>query len=163
METPSTKPYLLRALYEWCADSGFTPYLVVAENAETLVPRESVRDGQITLNISANATQGLQMDNEVIRFSARFSGVARNISIPVARVLALYAKENGAGMAFELDDSEGAGLADDNPSDRAELTAVDGFASKSENEAPAQVPEGDDASPVPKKPVRKKPHLQRVK
>ncbi len=98
-----TKPYLLRALYEWCVDSGYTPYVTVSVDARTQVPTEHVRDGQITLNISPSAVHKLQMGNESIEFSARFAGVARQISVPVENVRALYARETGQGMSFELE------------------------------------------------------------
>ena len=98
----STKPYLLRAIYEWCTDSGFTPYLAVKVDAATTVPMEYVRKGEIILNISYGATSGLKMDNEAIQFRARFAGVSREIYVPVHNVLAIYANENGQGMAFEV-------------------------------------------------------------
>jgi len=101
-ETP-TKPYLLRALYEWCVDNGYTPHLGVRTDARTQVPTEHVRNGEITLNISPTAVHRLQMGNEVIEFSARFTGVARQISVPVANVYALYARETGHGMTFDVD------------------------------------------------------------
>ena len=97
----STKPYLLRAIYEWCTDNGHTPYLAAVVDASTQVPMQFVRDGQIVLNISHGATKGLKMDNESIRFGARFGGVAREVYIPVENVIAIYASENGQGMAFE--------------------------------------------------------------
>lgn len=103
MELPSTKPYLIRAIYEWCADNGFTPYLAVAVDEHTLVPREYVRDGQIVLNISADATSRLSVGNDLITFVARFGGVARDLSVPIGNVEAIYARENGAGMAFDVD------------------------------------------------------------
>lgn len=98
----STKPYLLRAIHEWCADSGFTPYIAVKVNANTKVPTQFVRDGQIVLNISYDATGTLVMDNDSIRFKARFGGVARDVYIPVENVIAIYASENGQGMAFDV-------------------------------------------------------------
>jgi stringent starvation protein B len=98
----STKPYLLRAIYEWCTDSGYTPYLAVKVDAATTVPMEYVKKGEIVLNISYGATAGLKMDNEAIQFRARFNGVSREIYIPVQNVLAIYANENGQGMAFEV-------------------------------------------------------------
>lgn len=103
MELPSTKPYLIRAIYEWCADNGFTPYLAVAVDEHTLVPREYVREGQIVLNISADATSRLNLGNDLITFVARFGGVARDLSVPIGNVEAIYARENGAGMAFDVD------------------------------------------------------------
>ena len=96
----STKPYLLRALYEWCCDNGFTPYLAVKVDDSVRVPREHVRNGEIVLNISFGATSGLNMGNDDIRFKARFGGVARDIIVPVTHVTAIYARENGQGMAF---------------------------------------------------------------
>jgi stringent starvation protein B len=97
----STKPYFLRAVFEWCVDQGFTPYLTVAVDARTRVPREHVRDGQIVLNVGPDATHQLQMGNEEITFQARFNGVAFPVAVPIDAVAAIYAKENGQGMAFE--------------------------------------------------------------
>ncbi len=98
-----TKPYLLRALYEWCVDNGYTPHLAVKADSRAQVPSEYVRNGEITLNISPTAVHKLQMGNELIEFSARFAGVARQISVPVASVYALYARETGHGMTFDVD------------------------------------------------------------
>jgi stringent starvation protein B len=103
---PSTKPYLLRAIWEWCSDNGFTPYLSVVVDDFTRVPREFVRDGQIVLNIGSVAAGKLQMGNDYIEFHARFNGVARALSVPVGRVAAIYARENGVGMSFEIEDTE---------------------------------------------------------
>jgi stringent starvation protein B len=97
----STKPYLLRAIFEWCADQGFTPYIAVTVDAGTRVPREFVRDGQIVLNIGRDATHQLQMGNEDITFQARFNGAAFPVHVPIDAVTAIYARENGQGMAFE--------------------------------------------------------------
>ncbi len=102
MNEISTKPYLLRALYEWCTDNGLTPYVVVSVDASTRVPMEFVKNGEIVLNISFEATGNLKMDNEMITFKARFGGIAREIEIPVDNVSAIYARENGQGMAFEV-------------------------------------------------------------
>ena len=98
----STKPYLLRALYEWCTDNGYTPYIVVVVDASTRVPAEFVKNGEIVLNISFEATGNLKIDNDFIHFKARFGGVAREIEVPVSNVSAIYARENGQGMAFEV-------------------------------------------------------------
>jgi stringent starvation protein B len=98
----STKPYLVRALYEWCADNGYRPYIAVAVDERTVVPREFVRNGEIVLNISAAATNRLVIGNELLEFEARFSGVARQVSIPIENVSAIFAQENGHGMAFEV-------------------------------------------------------------
>jgi stringent starvation protein B len=102
MSEISTKPYLLRAIYEWCTDSGYTPHIAVMVDTATQVPMQFVKEGQIVLNISFGATSGLKMDNDSIRFNARFGGVAREIFVPVDRVIAIYANENGQGMAFEV-------------------------------------------------------------
>jgi stringent starvation protein B len=103
MAETSTKPYLLRAIYEWCTDNGYTPYLAAMADGRAQVPREFVKNGEIVLNISFTATSGLKMDNDFIRFSARFGGAAREIVVPVENVLAIYARENGQGMAFEAE------------------------------------------------------------
>ncbi len=97
----ATKPYLLRALYEWCVDNGYTPYLSVIVDAQTRVPQEHVRNGEIVLNIGPVAADRLKIGNDFIECSARFSGSARELSIPVSAVSAIYARENGHGMSFE--------------------------------------------------------------
>lgn len=102
MSEISTKPYMLRAIYEWCTDSGYTPYIAVKVDAVTTVPMEYVKKGEIVLNISFGATAALKMDNDAITFNARFAGVSRQIYVPVQNVLAIYANENGQGMAFEV-------------------------------------------------------------
>jgi stringent starvation protein B len=102
MSDLSTKPYLIRALHEWCSDQGFTPYLAVAVDANTQVPRGYVKDGEIVLNVSMTATNRLSLGNEFVEFEARFGGAAQQIMIPIANVRAIYAKENGQGMAFEV-------------------------------------------------------------
>ncbi|MCA8317660.1 ClpXP protease specificity-enhancing factor [Burkholderia multivorans] len=109
MQEISTKPYLLRALYEWCTDNGYTPHIAVRVDNSTRVPRQFVCDGEIVLNISFEATSQLQMGNEWVEFTARFSGKAHKIEIPVANVLAIYARENGQGMAFQVDAVAGEG------------------------------------------------------
>ena len=100
-----TKPYLMRAIYEWCADSGLTPYLAVAVDKDCQVPMEFVRDGEIVLNIGAGATPNLTIDNEWVSFNARFGGVAREIFVPVGAVIGIYAKENGQGLFFGREES----------------------------------------------------------
>ena len=101
-ELPSTRPYLIRAIHEWCCDNGFTPYLAVAVDASVQVPREFVKDGEIVLNTSYDATGNLRLGNDFIEFKARFGGVARDICVPVDHVVAIYARENGQGMAFPM-------------------------------------------------------------
>jgi stringent starvation protein B len=100
IESSSTRPYLIRALYEWCTDNGFTPYIAVQVDDTVQVPREYVKNGEIVLNISFDATSSLKLGNEFIEFKARFAGTAREIIVPVGRVIAIYARENGQGMAF---------------------------------------------------------------
>jgi stringent starvation protein B len=138
--TPSTRPYMIRAMHEWCTDNGFTPYLAVTVDEWTQVPMEFVKDGQIVLNTSYDATSQLVLGNERVEFRARFSGVARDISVPVDHVLAIYARENGQGMAFPAPsaspkptgvdsptkpaDPSGAKSAESSPSPRPTLTRV---------------------------------------
>ena len=98
----STKPYLIRAIHEWCLDQGFTPYLQVAVDSRSRVPREHVRDGQIVLNVGSSATNQLILGNEEIQFQARFSGSVFSVLVPVDAVAAIYARENGQGMAFDV-------------------------------------------------------------
>lgn len=104
MSAPTTtKPYLLRALYEWCADNGFTPYISVRVDSNTRVPAEYVRNGEIVLNVGPLAASRLQIGNETIECTARFSGVAKELLIPVAAVTSIYARETGYGMSFEVE------------------------------------------------------------
>lgn len=105
MPESSTKPYLIRALHEWCTDNGYTPHIVVTVDANTVVPVAHIHDGQITLNIGTLATNRLVLGNDYIEFQARFSGVTENIVVPVAAVSAIYARETGAGMGFEVQES----------------------------------------------------------
>ena len=100
MAEKSTKPYLIRAIHEWCSDSGLTPYITVQVNAETRVPAEQVKNGEIVLNVGHDATHRLTIGNERIQFAARFNGVSRECSIPVEAVTGVFAKENGQGLFF---------------------------------------------------------------
>src|SRR6185436_5434282 len=109
LESTSTRPYLIRALYEWCTDNGFTPYVAVLVDETVQVPREYVKNGEIVLNISYDATSSLKIGNEFIEFKARFAGTAREIMVPVNRVIAIYARENGQGMAFPVPVSNAGG------------------------------------------------------
>ena len=106
-EPTSAKAYLLRAIHEWCVDNGYTPYITVVVDPRTVVPMEYVRDGEIVLNVGPVAANHLKMGNEIIEFSARFSGTIREILVPVSAVAAIYARENGQGMSFELEDAGG--------------------------------------------------------
>lgn len=107
MAETSTKPYMIRAIYEWCCDNGYTPYLAVKVDGRTLVPVQHVRNGEIVLNISPLATNAMQLGNDLIEFQARFNGVPEYLSVPVGNVLAIYARETGSGMAFSPELEEG--------------------------------------------------------
>ena len=100
MPSLSTRPYLIRAIYEWCTDNGLTPYVAVRVDDTVQVPREFVKNGEIVLNVSFDATSALQLGNDFIEFKARFAGKPRDIMVPIANVQAIYARENGQGMAF---------------------------------------------------------------
>lgn len=160
MQEISTKPYLLRALYEWCTDNGYTPHIAVRVDNQTRVPRQFVRDNEIVLNISFEATSQLQMGNEWIEFSARFSGKSHKIEVPIANILAIYARENGQGMAFPVESAGGeaqdsgadAELADETespaaPSGAAPRAVVASPAAESASakaDSPAEGPQPDD-------------------
>ena len=103
----STRPYLIRALYEWCTDNGLTPYVAVTVDETVQVPREYAKDGEIVLNISMDATSSLVLGNDFIEFKARFAGKAREIMVPISKVIAVYARETGQGMAFPLGEPQG--------------------------------------------------------
>ncbi|MHB9116975.1 MAG: ClpXP protease specificity-enhancing factor [Burkholderiales bacterium] len=104
MSDVTTKPYLIRAIYEWCSDNGYTPYLAVQVSPRTQVPLEHVKDGQIVLSLSSTAVRNLLMGNEFVEFSARFSGTARQILVPIASVIGIYARENGQGLFFAAEE-----------------------------------------------------------
>jgi stringent starvation protein B len=150
-----TKPYLLRALFEWCVDNGYTPHAAVKVDSRTQVPAEYVKNGEITLNISPNAVHKLQIGNELIEFSARFGGVARQISVPVASVYALYARETGHGMTFDVEGPK-PGLQAIAEAEPASLTA-----------APSKPTAALPAPATPQPPTRPsgggKPTLRRIK
>ncbi|MCK9509527.1 MAG: ClpXP protease specificity-enhancing factor [Pigmentiphaga sp.] len=154
MSELSTKPYLIRALHEWCTDSGYTPHISVAVDERCLVPPEHVKDGQIVLNIGSLATHKLELGNEYIEFQARFGGVARQISVPVYAVAAIFARETGNGMAFEV------GEAEDLPEE--------GMPGQQGNDGPRLTPvtsQDEDPEPPPSSPGpgSKRPSLRIVK
>lgn len=169
----STKPYLLRAIYDWCCDAGFTPYLAVVVDERTQVPHEHVVNGEIVLNVSPAATNHLSMGNELIEFQARFGGVARELSIPVGNVSAIYARENGHGMAFEVEVAPSSSDDDmppaaESPVTRPALAAVPSPGSDDEEAGPGEIEDDaapdapddpDDSPPSP----RGRPQLRRVK
>ncbi|WP_028312449.1 ClpXP protease specificity-enhancing factor [Derxia gummosa] len=157
MSELSTKPYLIRALYEWCGDAGYTPYIAVAVDERTLVPREFVKNGEIVLNISPLATHKLSIGNDLLGFQARFGGVARDLSIPIDNIISIYARETGHGMAFEVSRHADADEAEETPSERPTLAAVP---------TPTELREHDDPGlpepPVPPAPGGR-PQLRRIK
>jgi stringent starvation protein B len=102
MSEQSAKPYLIRAICEWCADNGLTPYIAVKVNARTRVPPAFVKNGEIVLNISRGATRKLTIDNEWVQFTARFSGASQEVAVPIAAVAGVFAKESGYGFAFTV-------------------------------------------------------------
>lgn len=109
-EFTSTKPYMIRAIHEWCVDNGLTPHLLVAVDSRTRVPMAYVKDGEIVLNINYSATKNLQIGNDAITFSARFGGVANELYVPMQAVRGVFARENGQGMFFQPE-PEDSGLA----------------------------------------------------
>jgi stringent starvation protein B len=135
----STKPYLIRAIFEWCVDQGFTPHIAVIVDERTVVPPGYARDGQIVLNLGPDATNQLVIGNELITFQARFGGVAHALSIPVANVVAVYARENGHGMAFEPE-AAGAG---------GEDMAVEGEEIEGRGDVPPDTPPAGGPRPAP--------------
>ena len=148
-DSNSTRPYLIRALYEWCTDNAFTPFIAVLADDSVRVPNEYVKDGEIVLNISFDATSALKLGNEFIEFKGRFGGVARDILVPVNRVLAIYARENGQGMAFPTATSGG-----------GETTAASGDANASSTTTSIVTP-GD--GPDTPRPTGGRPSLTRIK
>ena len=142
MSEQSAKPYLIRAICEWCADNGLTPYLAVKVDAQTRVPVAFVKNGEIVLNISRGATRKLTVDNEWVQFTARFSGASQEVAVPMAAVSGIFAKETGYGFAFTV--------------------AADPVASLDAATAPVSAPLGGGASPDTKPRERPK-HLQVVK
>ena len=140
-QSTSTRPYLVRALHEWCTDNGFTPYVAVSVDDTVQVPREYVSNGEIVLNVSFEATSHLQLSNEYIQFKARFGGVARDILVPMGRVIAIYARENGQGMAFPAPTA-------------AEASASSSGASNNTD---------GDPQPSPPSPSPTRPQLKRIK
>ena len=159
----STRPYLIRALYEWCTDSGFTPYVAVLVDDNVRVPREYVKNGEIVLNISFDATSSLKLGNEFIEFKARFAGTPREILVPVANVIAIYARENGQGMAFpmsvpvDVDPNAGDARGSDKPAELGETNVVQLVHSDADGA------DAHDGPEPPKPPSGPRPMLKRVK
>ena len=160
----STRPYLIRALHDWCTDNGFTPYIAVFVDASVRVPTEYVKNNEIVLNVGFEATSSLKLGNETIEFKARFGGTSREIVVPVDHVIAIYARENGQGMAFPMPAAPGTEVG---PSDAAEvqpapkpprLTLTESNAAKSQNER-----DDDTEPPSPEPPAGSRPSLKRIK
>ncbi|MFN3569941.1 MAG: ClpXP protease specificity-enhancing factor, partial [Polaromonas sp.] len=173
LDATSTRPYLIRALYDWCTDNGLTPYVAVAVDDTVQVPREYVKNNEIVLNISFDATSSLKLGNDFIEFKARFAGSAREIMVPIGRVIAIYARENGQGMAFPLVSpvSGEPQAADPVPAAPPELPAEPDGAAGTDGKIVQLVPANNTASgreddpepPDPPKPQQgKRPSLKRV-
>ena len=169
VDTSSTRPYLIRAIYEWCTDNGLTPYVAVAVDGSVQVPREFVKNNEIVLNVSLDATSALKLGNEFIEFNARFAGTQREIMVPIERVMAIYAKENGQGMSFPLVPVKSDVAIDFAP----ERSALDGDAPSRKTPEPkskaltsvknAGRPTDEDEVPTDPKPPTTGPKLKRVK
>jgi stringent starvation protein B len=155
----STRPYLIRALHDWCTDNGFTPYIAVFVDASVRVPTEYVKNNEIVLNVGFEATSSLKLGNEFIEFKARFGGSSREIVVPIDHVIAIYARENGQGMAFPVPTEAGAQPSEESPPSRGpKLSLTDGAAGKSDREH-----QGSDDEPPPEPTPGGRPALKRVK
>ncbi len=139
MSEQSAKPYLVRAICEWCADNGLTPYLAVKVNADTRVPQAFVKNGEIVLNVSHSATRKLTIDNDWIRFTARFNGASQEVLVPIPTVAGIFAKETGYGFAFTVSPDAAAAV------------------------GPADAPVGTAPAGAPDKPKPRPSHLQIIK
>ena len=156
-----TRPYLIRALHQWCTDNGFTPYIAVYVDSSVQVPADYVKNDEIVMNVSFDATRGLELGNEFIEFRTRFGGVVREIVVPVDRVVAIYARENGQGMAFPMPTAQAlasgpSSAPDASPPTPLRLAAVDDAGAAEQTR-----PTGDDGDQPP--PVTPRPPLKRVK
>ncbi|MDO6387350.1 MULTISPECIES: ClpXP protease specificity-enhancing factor [unclassified Uliginosibacterium] len=156
-QSSSTKSYLIRAIFDWCVDNSLTPYVVVLVDERTLVPLQHVRDGQIVLNIAPYATNKLLIDAEAVSCQARFSGKVETIYVPISQVLAIYARENGQGMAFQPGAISGSGMELGGVVEAPEEESVEHLPATA-----ASASEPDDEPPVPP-PASKGSHLRRIK
>jgi len=159
----STRPYLIRALHDWCTDNGFTPYVAVYVDASVQVPMEYVKNNEIVLNVGFEATSGLKLGNEYIEFKARFGGSARDIAVPVDHVVAIYARENGQGMAFPVPTEPAGSVAAPVAADSRPPTPLRGLRlaepkDPPHDEAPVQTP-----PEPPEPPSGGRPSLKRIK
>jgi stringent starvation protein B len=123
-DIPSNKPYLIRALHQWCTDFGFTPFIAVFVDDRVEVPIEYVKNNEIVLNLSMEACHQLQIDNDWISFQARFAGIPRKIALPIGNVLAIYARENGQGMSFPFDPAVNTSIPDEKPPAKPNLRII---------------------------------------
>jgi len=169
LESTSTRPYLIRALYDWCTDNGLTPYVAVQVDDSVQVPREYVKNGEIVLNISFDATSSLKLGNDFIEFKARFAGSSREIMVPVSRVIAIYARENGQGMAFPAPAPGVTQAPGESTHKNSPLSSVAAAGGPSDAEprvvqlVPPEVAPTDPPEPDPPKPGTRRPALKRVK
>ena len=177
----STRPYLIRALHDWCTDNGFTPYIAVFVDEHVQVPKEYVKNNEIVLNVGFEATSALKLGNELIEFKARFGGTSREIAVPIDHVIAIYARENGQGMAFPMPTDAAGGDADSGKPEGSgaatrgpRLAGPAGAAARkggtaltlSPSPGPASRPHAEppsDAPPPSDPPSPKRPSLKRVK
>jgi stringent starvation protein B len=179
----STRPYLIRALHDWCTDNGFTPYIAVFVDEHVQVPKEYVKNNEIVLNVGFEATSALKLGNELIEFKARFGGTSREIAVPIDHVIAIYARENGQGMAFPMpSDGSSSDAAEPGKADAPaaaprgpRLAGSSGIATRKGTAltlSPSPVPGGPprsgaeppvDPSPPTEPPAPKRPSLKRVK
>jgi stringent starvation protein B len=177
----STRPYLIRALHDWCTDNGFTPYIAVFVDEHVQVPKEYVKNNEIVLNVGFEATSALKLGNELIEFKARFGGTSREIAVPIDHVIAIYARENGQGMAFPMPTDAAAGDADTSKPEGTgastrgpRLAGPSGAPARkggtaltlSPSPSPASRPHAEppsDAPPPSDPPSPKRPSLKRVK
>lgn len=161
LDTTSTRPYLIRALYEWCTDNGLTPYVAVSVDDSVQVPREYVKNNEIVLNISFDATSSLKLGNDFIEFKARFAGSSRDIMVPMERIIAIYARENGQGMAFPMGSTPQTEAMPSSAS--GPLVVVNAPQGSTESKVVQLVPADDEEPPTPPKPQGPRPSLKRVK
>jgi len=157
----STRPYLIRALHEWCTDNGFTPYVAVFVTAAVKVPMEYVKNNEIVLNVGFEATSGLSLGNEFIEFKARFGGVSREIAVPIDHVVAIYARENGQGMAFPVPNAQGNAPAPEPARPGLRLAPQAGRADL--DSLASSETSGDMPPPEPPPAVGGRPSLKRIK
>ncbi|MEY4907217.1 MAG: hypothetical protein RL260_935 [Pseudomonadota bacterium] len=159
----STRPYLVRALHDWCTDNGFTPLLAVHVDESVRVPMEFVKNNEIVLNVSFDATSGLRLGNEFIDFKARFGGIPRDIAVPIDHVIAIYARENGQGMAFPVPTEPSTLNASSQDAAPASAPVSSGLrlASEPKPVKPIKVDSGEPPPSIP--PAGGRPSLKRIK